>query len=138
MRRLSDLWQVVQSYPGAARQPTPAVSWTIFPRTIMIGRPAPGIRRYPGIPRARIPCPGSVRERIPIRAGKERPPQRAACRAIDNASVIIHVAYAGDIGKVHIGGAVCIVLVVINRILVPSVILSLEHILGQDGFTLFC
>src|ERR1700679_2771620 len=51
-QRAENSWSVAQSHPGAARHPAPTGARTKAPRTVMIGHPAPGIWRYPGVARA--------------------------------------------------------------------------------------
>src|SRR5271156_2600784 len=87
---------ICQSRPDTTRLPAPANALTVIPAAGVVGCPAPGIRRYPGIARTRIICPGPTAVGIPTRAGKVWPPQRtaAASGGIHEAAIVIQVVDA--------------------------------------------
>src|SRR5579863_3429294 len=104
----------------------------------MVRRPAPGIRRNPGIARAGIICPRSAPEWIPASAGKIRPPHRTAAApgGVHEASVVIHIVDAIGIGRVTKRGRVGIALVVLHCVAVPFVEWFLDYALGNYGWVL--
>src|ERR1700679_3728788 len=81
---------VCQPHPRAARLPTPTEALTEGPATVMVGRPAPGIRRNPGITRAGIVGPCAAPVWIPARTAKVWPPHGAATSG-GEAPVVIHI-----------------------------------------------
>ena len=122
--------RVYQPYPKPAWPPSPAVSWTVFPIPGMEGYPTPGIGRYPRVARGRVPSPGTIHVGIPACTRKERSPQRAAIGSIDKAPVIVQVGNTVGIGRLSIGSALGIALVIVNRLLIPNIIFVLRHVFG--------
>src|SRR5579863_3353241 len=94
---------VIQAVPfsALARHPSPTHIVAECPRAGVKGRPAPGVRRNPRIPRTLVPRPGSVGEWIPCRTGEVWPPHRAATWRIDETAVVRHILSAVGIGRIE-------------------------------------
>src|SRR5205807_9537450 len=89
-RRVEHRRHAVPHHPRASpRTPHPAVPWDKQPTARVIRRPAPGIRRHPGVAEARIPHPGTVHERIPAETSKVWLPAHAVTGHVVVAAVVI-------------------------------------------------
>src|SRR5438105_3037165 len=64
----------------AARPPAPSVAIDENPIAVMEWQPSPWISRNPGESESRIPDPGAIRKRMPIRRNVIRPPDGPVSR----------------------------------------------------------
>src|SRR5438093_12194732 len=116
--------------PGSAR-PRPSVRRQKCPGAIAVRHPSPGITRYPGVSKSRIPVPRAIHERIPSHAGEIGPPAPSISRGVKKAPVIAEIARTIGIWRVAVGRAVA--LMVFLLFLVPLIERILLEILRDGG-----
>src|SRR5690348_4910939 len=84
-----------------SRLPEPTVSRSERPASIHIRHPSPRISRHPHVSIARIPRPSAIHIGVPGSVHKEGLPSHAIARYRHEVAVIIEIAHAVGIGRVH-------------------------------------
>src|SRR6266849_1601651 len=134
---IEPLWRIgnsrdgVPSRPRTPGLPEPTGRRNVGPGPVTIGRPAPGIGRYPGISSPGIPHPGAVHERVPARPHKKRLPHHAVARHVVEASVVVQVAGAIVIRGVTVQGRCAVLLMIFVLLLIPIVVRIGLQIIGS-------